>query len=79
MVTVLLSTTVCWSGLRARTVRRKVSLLLKEGANSVLLDNRGWTPVMYADFDGRKVGFEPMVPAPNASETRSSYMVPLNA
>lgn len=33
----------------------QVSLLLQEGANPVSLDGQGWTPVMYADFDGRKV------------------------
>lgn len=38
-------------------VLRKVSLLLAEGANSVLEDSQGWTPVMYADFGGRKASF----------------------
>ncbi|CAN0029115.1 unnamed protein product [Scytosiphon promiscuus] len=33
-----------------------VSLLLSEGANSVMPDRQGWTPVMYADFAGRKEG-----------------------
>eukprot|EP00752_Nemacystus_decipiens_P016811 g15043.t1 len=36
--------------------KEMVTLLLNEGANSVLEDRQGWTPVMYADFDGRKEG-----------------------
>ncbi|CAM9133251.1 unnamed protein product [Ectocarpus sp. 8 AP-2014] len=36
--------------------KEMVTLLLNEGANSVLKDRQGWTPVMYADFGGRKEG-----------------------
>ncbi|CBJ30487.1 HECT domain and ankyrin repeat containing, E3 ubiquitin protein ligase 1 [Ectocarpus siliculosus] len=36
--------------------KEMVTLLLTEGANSVLEDRQGWTPVMYADFGGRKEG-----------------------
>eukprot|EP00903_Cladosiphon_okamuranus_P014905 g13802.t1 len=36
--------------------KEMVTLLLTEGANPVLEDRQGWTPVMYADFDGRKEG-----------------------
>ncbi|CAM9500627.1 unnamed protein product, partial [Hapterophycus canaliculatus] len=36
--------------------KEMVSLLLAEGANSVMPDRQGWTPVMYADFAGRKEG-----------------------
>lgn len=28
---------------------------MQHGANSVMLDNQGWTPVMYANFSNRKV------------------------
>lgn len=33
----------------------QVSFLLEAGASAVMPDRRGWTPVMYADFGGRKV------------------------